>query len=109
MFMCPNPACRQTFNAPLKALNLQEPMGVYDACPFCLTKVTSDNESVAIGKVADSTAELETTIPQTPAQPAETSVDCAFHFGYLGERTNKDQIPDSCLVCKSIVDCMIKK
>jgi hypothetical protein len=34
---------------------------------------------------------------------------CQYHLGYLSERSSKQQIPDDCLVCKDIVECMLKK
>jgi hypothetical protein len=34
---------------------------------------------------------------------------CQFHLGYLSEREQKQQIPEDCIVCKDIVDCMLKK
>ena len=33
--------------------------------------------------------------------------DCKKHFGYLSERSGKN-IPDECLICKAIVQCMLK-
>jgi hypothetical protein len=34
---------------------------------------------------------------------------CKHHIGYLGEREPNVQIPDECLTCKEIVQCMLKK
>ena len=39
----------------------------------------------------------------------EESITCQYHLGYLGEREQKQQIPDDCLVCKEIVECMLKR
>jgi hypothetical protein len=39
----------------------------------------------------------------------EKPSDCQLHLGYLSERSSKEQIPDGCLVCKDIVECMLKK
>jgi hypothetical protein len=39
----------------------------------------------------------------------EKSTVCQYHLGYLSERSSKQQIPDDCLVCKDIVECMLKK
>jgi hypothetical protein len=90
-------------------LNLQQtPTEPYYACPYCLTKI----------KIIEKTAEqLE------KAQPKETQGDpreklfknkdkpatCHYHPGYLSERTSTEHIPDECLVCKDIVECMLRK
>jgi hypothetical protein len=34
---------------------------------------------------------------------------CLNQFGYLSERKTKEQIPDECLTCKDILQCMQKK
>ncbi|MFB3889249.1 MAG: hypothetical protein ACE14S_07135 [Candidatus Bathyarchaeia archaeon] len=48
---------------------------------------------------------------ETPkrVQVLENSPDCRKHFGYLSERSAKDGIPDECMTCKAIVQCMLKK
>jgi hypothetical protein len=39
----------------------------------------------------------------------EKPADCHHHPGYLSERSSKEKIPDECMVCKDIVECMLKK
>jgi hypothetical protein len=34
---------------------------------------------------------------------------CHYHLGYLSERKSKEQIPEECLTCKNMVDCMLRK
>jgi hypothetical protein len=34
---------------------------------------------------------------------------CPYHMGYLSERNDKQQIPDDCIVCRALLDCMLKK
>ena len=54
-------------------------------------------------EVADEAVTKETVdVPQQ-------SSSCSFHLGYLSERDAKGQIPDECMACKDIVDCMLKK
>ncbi|MGQ9529937.1 MAG: hypothetical protein ACUVQX_04620 [Candidatus Bathycorpusculaceae bacterium] len=33
---------------------------------------------------------------------------CAHHFGYLSERKTKEKIPEECIMCENIVQCMLK-
>jgi hypothetical protein len=115
-------------------LNLQqgaeEP---YDACPYCLTEITVEEEP-AINFNEPETLESETFEPEpfepetfepeeTLAEPeveeaepveekadvSEASSECAHYLGYLSEKSSKDQIPDECMMCKDIVTCMLKK
>lgn len=89
-FTCPNAACVKVFTKPLKALNLQRsPEEFYDACPYCLTEITANDE-------------------KTVAPSLEKSSSCAHYLGYLCERSAKDSIPDECIVCKDIISCMLK-
>ncbi len=41
--------------------------------------------------------------------PADTKKSgCAHHFGYLSKRSTKEKIPEECIVCENIVQCMLK-
>jgi hypothetical protein len=33
---------------------------------------------------------------------------CPHHFGYLSERSKKEKIPEECMLCENIVQCMLK-
>ncbi len=50
------------------------------ACPYCL-------------------AEIE-------EKPLPNS-GCTHHFGYLGERSKGQNIPNECLTCKQTIECML--
>jgi len=104
-FICPNVSCRKIFTSPIKTVNIGISTESYDACPYCLTKITKDN-TVALNasKVSASKAEVQKQAPNTNNPP-----ECHNHFGYLSERTAKEQIPDECLTCKEIVQCMRKR
>jgi hypothetical protein len=107
-FICPNVSCRKVFPKPLKATNLQkESAEPYDACPFCLTEITAEN---AVNFSDNSTAK---DIPQGKTlnqdKAAVNSAACKNHFGFLSERPSKAAIPDECMTCREIVQCMLKK
>lgn len=112
-FTCQNPSCKRTFTTPLKTLNLQEnPTEPYFACPFCLTK-TEEATLITQDHFADNVEEKSQTIeiqekPNTAKESENPSV-CKYHLGYLSERGQKDTIPDECILCKNIVDCMLKR
>jgi hypothetical protein len=33
---------------------------------------------------------------------------CTHHLGYLSERSSKEKIPEECMMCENIVQCMLK-
>ena len=112
-FTCQNLSCKRTITTPLKTLNLQEnPTELYYACPFCLTKIekaTLKNQESSAGKTLQKSQETEKYEKQKTSKNSETPSTCKFHLGYLSERGQKEQIPDDCLLCKNIVDCMLKR
>jgi len=111
-------------------LNLQQDTnGPYDACPYCLTEITVEEEPTI--NFEPETLEPETLVPETleseetsvEAEPeveemprveekvevAEAPSECAHYLGYLSEKASSDKIPDECMMCKDIVTCMLKK
>jgi len=45
---------------------------------------------------------------EKPIKNKENS-GCQHHLGYLSEREKNQPIPDECIVCKDIVECMLRK
>ena len=89
-FTCPNISCGKIFTKPLPAVNLQlGPDALYNACPFCLTKMSPNDITAAV--------------------PPEESRSCQHHLGYLCEREKKTDVPDECMICKDIVACMLNR
>jgi len=114
-FTCPNPTCGKVFTNPLKTENLH-PNGkeVYDACPYCLTEITLEDEPITVRKEES----LETSKTEdvqirnnpkeeTRQQPSKVQ-GCTHHFGYLSNRSSKEKIPEECMVCENIVQCMLR-
>jgi hypothetical protein len=107
-FTCPNPLCEKVFINPLKALNLQQQTGEpYSACPYCLTEIVI-NQIVPNNEPEE---KVDKSIPykEKPMLNKEKPADCRYKFGYLSEREKKDQIPDECICCKDILECMLRK
>jgi len=112
-FTCQNTSCKRTFTTPLKTLNLQEnPTETYYACPFCLTKIeqkTLITQDHLVDIVEQKSQTVETQEKPEMAKESEIPSECKYHLGYLSERGQKDTIPDECILCKNIVDCMLKR
>ena len=109
---CQNPSCKKTFLTPLKTLNLQNnPTEPYFACPHCLTKIEGyEGQSRKEDKAGHKKNEAKKNEDALKnAFTSEKQPTCQHKMGYLSERSNKEQIPDECLVCKNLLDCMLKK
>jgi hypothetical protein len=110
MSTCPNPACKKVFNAPLKALNLQdESAEPYSACPYCLTPIVEEKIEINWKHEKEQEDTSQAKEKEKSSKNKEKPADCHYHFGYLSEREQKGQIPDECVVCQDIVDCMLRK
>jgi hypothetical protein len=67
-----------------------------------MAQVESDNKSEKASAEAISCKEKTT-------QNKKKQDSCNYHLGYLSERVKKEKIPDECLSCKDILECMLKK
>ena len=105
MFTCPNPSCGKVFETPLRTLNLQDPAEPYAACPYCLTKITELQVEINKSETRDESRPFKEKSSKTKEKPST----CQYHLGYLSEREDKQQIPDECIVCKDLLECMLQK
>ena len=79
----------------------------YAACPYCLTE-TSDVYVEPKNRLEKTGS--ETILPEEKlSQNKDIPVDCHYHFGFLSEREKREQIPDECVSCKDILECMLRK
>jgi hypothetical protein len=112
-FTCTNPSCGRFFSKPLKAVNLRAEKGEpYLACPYCLTEI-NDERSSSLDEVSSIQEEKTITNGEETAKSVEEKTSeaqakggCPYHFGYLSERSNKEHVPEECMVCGSMLDCM---
>jgi hypothetical protein len=109
-FTCQNVSCKRTFNTPLNTLNLQlSPIESYSSCPFCLTEIKILEKPIEIQLENQPSEANQSESKEKADKNQDTITKCHFHPGYLSERTSKDNIPDDCLVCKDIIECMLRK
>jgi hypothetical protein len=110
---CQNPQCGKTFSAPLTVVNLSlqnsEP---YPACPHCLMHIDTQEKPSKTETILDN--EISKVIEETPSlAERQTSREmkkpgCAHHLGYLSERSSQEKMPEECITCTELVDCMLK-
>ena len=108
-FNCPNEDCGHVFKNPLIALQIQKGEETeFYACPWCLSKITVEKDSILpdLNRLEDEVTEKS---EPKPVLPHETSSGCRYHLGYLGERNSRGAIPEECMICKDLMDCMHRK
>jgi len=96
-------ACGRMFGNPIQLTNLSAiPMQTYNACPFCFSKLKLDNFEVLASGDAGNTHEETQKNTESPAQS-----ECPHYLGYLKKRPKNTPIPDSCLVCQKMIQCIL--
>ena len=43
------------------------------------------------------------------SQNHEKLSDCKHYFGYMSEKEHKEQMPEECIMCSQIIECMAKE
>jgi DNA-directed RNA polymerase subunit RPC12/RpoP len=96
--------CGEEFKAPLLAmLSSGTLIEEYYACPKCLSKVGSYERN----KVEVEEAEEEEESPEMEVEEQmEDAVICMHHLGYLKRRSKNTPVPEECLTCSKMIDCM---
>ena len=120
-FACPNPSCGKVFANPLKAeVHGSTKNKSYDACPYCLTEITlvSSNSELDEKELRDAPklnaerlARMQLKQESNVEKPFQNPVKvagCKHSFGYLSKRAANEKIPEECMTCENIVQCMLK-
>lgn len=118
-FTCSNPECGRVFADPIIVHDLSLKNGSsYRACPYCLTEMVIEKasefreEKRIPKKIRAKTREAKAQPPKAKAKLAQPSLEehkCPHYFGYLSHRSKKEKIPEECMICEKIVQCMLKK
>ena len=92
--------CGEEFETPLFAVvssgYLKEE---YYACPRCLSRVRGVDRQKNV-EADDQSGEVEV------EDKMEEAVVCAHHLGYLKRRPKNTPIPEECLTCTKMIDCI---
>jgi hypothetical protein len=117
-FKCSNPECGMVFANPIIVQDMSSKNGSsYSACPYCLTEMVIEKASEVKqerrtlkkkrAKIKEAEAQPPKLKPPRPLSLKENN--CPYHFGYLSQRSKKEKIPEECMTCEKIVQCMLKK
>ena len=117
-FTCSNPECGRVFDDPIIVQDLSSKNGPsYSACPYCLTEIMIEENS-EVKEEKRTLKKKRAIIKNAKAlsqklKPAEQlslkENKCPYYFGYLSQRSRKEEIPEECMTCEKIVQCMLKK
>lgn len=103
-------ACGRTFENPIRLTNLSAtPLQIYNACPFCFSKlkgsiVLNELDNLKVLNLKDSG-----TVPEKKRDNIESlePTGCPHYFGYLKKRPKNTPIPEVCLTCEKMIQCVI--
>lgn len=96
--------CGKEIRKPLfTRISSQGLVETYYACPHCLTKIPETQEKVAETEVTPISSEEDTN-----TQPKPEGVNCQHFLGYLKKRPKETAIPEACLTCGKVIECMTK-
>ena len=102
-------ACGEEYDHPLLAENLSsQPPKEYYACSRCLSKVAeTEKKTVEIeeeGPIEEEEKPAKFSLGEIPK--IEIKASCHHELGYLKKRERGSPIPDECLICAKMIDCM---
>jgi hypothetical protein len=94
--------CGKKFEKPLFTnVSSKGLVQTYYACPRCLTKIPEDEEK----EKEENEALASQKLPEK-GQPKLENEKCQHFMGYLKKRPKETAIPEACLTCERIIECM---
>ena len=75
---------------------------MYEACPYCMTRIS--------GIVASKQEDRKSEVPRKGSSELNaqsvSNFTCGHFFGYLNKREKGTAIPEPCLTCTKMVECL---
>ena len=95
---CPYPNCRKDFDRFLMFIDEFNKVfrETYYACPHCKSRV----DVIITSEDALELSKGKKTLP--------SNFVCPYYFGYLSSFPKKPPIPETCLTCTQITECMTR-
>jgi len=105
--VCSNPKCQREIEEPILLNNLSADLEEqYYACPHCFMKLGV--ESAQLQEEEEEKKEEEEPTAKPPEKGGKEPSGCPHHFGYLAKRSNDVLVPQECLICPKIGECMLE-
>lgn len=120
LHVCNYERCGKSFASPLRLTDLShKPRSeTYNACPYCFSRMDEyDHECTNELRLPkkneydeetddDHKRNVKSTV-QKETEKQTGSVQCPYQMGYLRSRSKDKAVPDTCLTCPKILQCMI--
>lgn len=117
LHVCVYERCGKSFQAPVRLTDLSDKprSQTYYACPYCFSKMNDSEHSLSheIKLAKDDDEEKATSskskkrATQEENEEENAVFECPHHVGYLKKRSKDESVPDSCLTCPKILQCMV--
>lgn len=99
--------CRNEFHKPLLAtVASRGGVQIYYACPRCLTKVDGVEEHKS--REEKDASFLVESVRKPSVGKSEAEAQCKHFVGYLKKREKDAPIPDECLTCDKMIECLVR-
>jgi len=100
--------CGQEFEKPLMAeLQSGNTIQEYCACPRCLSKVGEIEQEGKIENMPIESNEFPAEeAPRIEITKIEETPGCPYQMGYLRKRPKGTPIPEGCLTCTKMIECI---
>ena len=96
--------CGEHYQKPILAtVSANGNVQTYYACPHCLAKIDE-----AKTQKKEESKKVSAKAYRRPDAKAETGTKCQHHFGYLKKRPKNTPIPDECLTCDRMIECLTR-
>ena len=110
--VCSYERCGRAFDAPVWLTDLsRKPQETYYACPYCFSKMGDDDDVIdhlhSGGFALPEKDSSKKGVRGGGHRDVEKVADCLHSLGYLKSRGKNEGVPDGCLTCPKILQCMV--
>ncbi len=78
----------------------------YYACSRCLSKVAEVDKEIEPADEEPTEEEKPAKVSSNMLKHVEIKAECPHEVGYLRKRNRGSPIPDECLICPKMIECM---
>lgn len=101
--------CNGTFQKPILAtVSSRGYITKYYACPRCLSRVGGVKQRESADEEDKGARSAIDKIKKVAVAKHEDNVECKHFLGYLKKRSKDEPIPDECLTCDKMIQCLIR-
>jgi len=111
LHVCGYERCGRAFDTPVRLTDFSRRprLETYYACPYCFSKMHQGDEAeyhLHSGGFGVSGGGVRKSL-RGGTQESDRAVNCPHHLGYLKTRSKDEAVPDGCLICPRILQCMV--